>query len=48
MRRMLFKSLVHGTLTEAAPDADEAALAELAGQVDRAARLDPRSGRRFV
>ncbi len=39
MRRMLFKSLVHGALTEAAPDADEAALAELAGQVDRAARL---------
>ncbi len=36
---MLFKSLVHGALTEAAPDADEAALAELAGQVDRAARL---------
>ena len=39
MRRMLFKSLVHGPLTEAAPEADEAALAELAGQVDRAARL---------
>jgi Ni,Fe-hydrogenase III small subunit len=35
---MLFKSLVHGPLTEAAPEADDAALAELAGQVDRAAR----------
>src|SRR6266702_7685487 len=39
MRRMLFKSLVHGALTEAAPDADEAALAELCTQVDRVARL---------
>jgi Ni,Fe-hydrogenase III small subunit len=39
MRRMLFKSLVHGPLTEAAPAADDAALAELAAQVDRAARL---------
>src|SRR6266568_9450543 len=39
MRRMLFKSLVHGPLTEAAPVADEAALAELAGKIDRAARL---------
>ena len=39
MRRMLFKSLVHGPLTEAAPCADEAALAELAEQVDQAARL---------
>src|ERR1700693_918325 len=39
MRRMLFKSLVHGPLTEAAPAADDAALAELAGQVDRTARL---------
>jgi len=39
MRRMLFKSLVYGRLTEAAPGADDAALAELAGQVDRAARL---------
>jgi Ni,Fe-hydrogenase III small subunit len=36
---MLFKSLVHGPLTEAAPIADEAASAELALQVDRAARL---------
>jgi Ni,Fe-hydrogenase III small subunit len=37
MRRMLFKSLVHGPLTEAAPPSDAAALAELAAQVDRAA-----------
>ena len=39
MRRMLFKSLIHGPLTEAGPEADDAALTELAGQVDRAARL---------
>src|SRR6266571_3066887 len=39
MRRMLFKSLVHGPLTEAPPAPDDAALAELAGKVDRAARL---------
>jgi Ni,Fe-hydrogenase III small subunit len=39
MRRMLFKSLVHGPLTEAAPAPDDAALAELAGKVDQAARL---------
>ena len=38
MRRMLFKSLVRGPLTEAAPVADDAALAELAVQVDRVAR----------
>src|SRR5512134_2640518 len=38
MRRMLFKSLVHGPLTEAAPPADDAATAELAANVDRAAR----------
>jgi len=36
---MLFKSLVYGRLTEVAPVADDAALAELAGQVDRVARL---------
>ena len=35
---MLFKSLVHGPLTEAAPPVDEAAMAELATQVERAAR----------
>jgi Ni,Fe-hydrogenase III small subunit len=35
---MLFKSLVHGSLTEAAPAADDAALAELADRVKEAAR----------
>jgi Ni,Fe-hydrogenase III small subunit len=35
---MLFKSLVHGPLTERAPAADEAALVELAATVDRVAR----------
>ncbi len=39
MRRMLFKSLVHGPLTEAAPAADDTALAELAARVKEAARL---------
>ena len=38
MRRLLFKSLIHGPLTEAAPAVDDAALAELAQEVDRAAR----------
>ena len=38
MRRLLFKSLVHGPLTEAAPPRDDAAVAELAAQVNRAAR----------
>jgi len=38
MRRLLFKSLVHGPLTEAAPAADDAATAELAAQVSGAAR----------
>ncbi len=38
MRRMLFKSLVHGPLTEIAPAADDAALAELAARVESAAR----------
>jgi Ni,Fe-hydrogenase III small subunit len=38
MRRMLFKSLLHGPLTEAAPRADDAALAELGAQVERLAR----------
>ncbi|HEY7757823.1 MAG TPA: NADH-quinone oxidoreductase subunit NuoB [Burkholderiales bacterium] len=38
MRRMLFKSLAHGPLTEAAPPRDDAATAELAAQVHRAAR----------
>jgi Ni,Fe-hydrogenase III small subunit len=39
MRRMLFKSLVHGPLTEAAPAADDAAVAELAARVKESARL---------
>ena len=38
MRRMLFKSLVHGPLTEAAPAPDDAALAELAARVKEASR----------
>jgi Ni,Fe-hydrogenase III small subunit len=38
MRRTLFESLIHGPLTEAAPSPDEAALAELAQSVERAAR----------
>jgi len=37
MRKLLFKNLLRGPLTEAAPPADDAALAELAAQVDRAA-----------
>ena len=35
---MLFKSLVHGPLTDPPPRADEGALAELAERVDRTAR----------
>jgi Ni,Fe-hydrogenase III small subunit len=38
MRRLLFKSLVHGPLTEVAPLKDEAAMQELAAQLDVAAR----------
>ncbi len=38
MRRMLFKSLVHGPMTEAAPAADAAALVELAARVKEVAR----------
>src|ERR1039457_4460221 len=38
MRRMLFKSLIHGPLTEAAPAADDAALAQLAARVKEAGR----------
>jgi Ni,Fe-hydrogenase III small subunit len=38
MRRLLFKNLVRGPLTEPAPAADDAALAELAAKVDAAAR----------
>src|SRR5438477_1281089 len=39
MRRMLFKSLMRGPLTESAPAPDDAMLAELCAQVDRVARL---------
>jgi Ni,Fe-hydrogenase III small subunit len=38
MRRILFESLMRRPLTEAPPPKDEAALAELAAGVDRAAR----------
>jgi Ni,Fe-hydrogenase III small subunit len=38
MRRLLFKSLIHGPLTEAPPARDDAAMAELVKQVDGAAR----------
>jgi Ni,Fe-hydrogenase III small subunit len=38
MRRTLFESLTHRPLTEMPPPLDEAALAELAARVDRAAR----------
>jgi len=38
MRRTLFESLTHRPLTEALPSADDAALAELAASVERAAR----------
>jgi Ni,Fe-hydrogenase III small subunit len=38
MRKLLFKSLLTPTLTERAPRRDDPALAELAGQLDAAAR----------
>ena len=38
MRKTLLESLTHGSLTEPAPVPDEAALAELATKVDRAAQ----------
>ena len=38
MRKLLFKNFVQGPLTEPAPAADDAALAELAKQLERAAR----------
>ena len=38
MRRILFQSLLKAPLTEAAPGPDDAALAELAASVERAAR----------
>ena len=37
MRRLLFKNLVRKPVTDPAPDADDAALAELAQRLDRAA-----------
>jgi Ni,Fe-hydrogenase III small subunit len=37
MRRTLFESLMHGPVTEAPPPSDDAALAELASRVERAA-----------
>jgi Ni,Fe-hydrogenase III small subunit len=39
MRKTLFEGLIHGTLTEPPPAPGEAALAELAQSVDRAARV---------
>jgi Ni,Fe-hydrogenase III small subunit len=38
MRRILFESLVHGSLTEPPPPPDDAAIAELARSVNQAAR----------
>jgi len=38
MRKLLFQNFVRGPLTEPAPAVDDAALAELAGQLERAAR----------
>jgi Ni,Fe-hydrogenase III small subunit len=38
MRKILLRGLVQGPLTEPAPQPDDAALIELAGRVDRAAR----------
>ena len=38
MRKLLFKSFVQGPLTEPAPPADDAALAELGARVEAAAR----------
>src|SRR5262249_41746402 len=38
MRKLLFQSLVQAPLTEPAPAVEDAALTELAGQVDRTAR----------
>ncbi|HUL04859.1 MAG TPA: NADH-quinone oxidoreductase subunit NuoB [Candidatus Acidoferrum sp.] len=38
MRKLLFQSLIRAPLTEPAPAAEDAALAELAQQVERAAR----------
>ena len=38
MRKTLFESMIHGSLTDPAPTPDEAGLAELAQSVNRAAR----------
>jgi Ni,Fe-hydrogenase III small subunit len=38
VRRLLLDSMIHGPVTEQAPAADDAALAELAATVDRVAR----------
>jgi Ni,Fe-hydrogenase III small subunit len=38
MRRLLFKNIARGRVTEPPPTADEAALAELAANLERAAR----------
>ena len=38
MRKTLLESIVHGPLTEPAPEPDDAALKELAGRLDREAR----------
>ena len=38
MRRLLFKNVVTGIVTERAPAPDDAALAALAGRLDRAAQ----------
>ena len=45
MRKTLIESLTHGPLTEPAPKPDEAAVAELAQSVNRAAHA--RLGRSF-
>ena len=38
MRKLIFENLIRTPITEAPPAADDAALAELAANVDRAAR----------
>src|SRR3974390_1343116 len=38
MRKLIFKNLIRSPVTDAPPTADEAALAELAASIDRAAR----------
>src|SRR4026208_70418 len=42
MRKILFQSLLKSPVTEAAPAADDAALAELGAALDNAARRRPR------